>query len=137
MKERGHRINYSRDVPQVEARETLTEKVNAAIQETMDRHLEQRAEGLGRLPGGVLCHRRYGGGVERPGDGVTCGLHDQVPDGTRVSFEVSFAGGVLWVAAGRERYYYNLDLAENRNVTLRTSGEDWVEIRQRRYPGAD
>ena len=34
-----------------------------------------------------------------------------------------------WVASMEERYYYNLDLAENRDLTLRDYlGEDWVEI---------
>lgn len=45
----------------------------------------------------------------------------------RVSFVVSFAEG--WVSSYEERYYYNLNLAENRELTLRELlGEDWVEV---------
>ena len=46
---------------------------------------------------------------------------------TRVSFVVTMAEG--WVASFEERYCYNLDLAEDRPVTLRDLlGEDWVSV---------
>ena len=45
----------------------------------------------------------------------------------RVSFTVSFAEG--WVSSYEERYYYNLDLSENRDLTLRDLlGEDWASL---------
>ncbi len=45
---------------------------------------------------------------------------------TRVSFVVTFAEG--WVASMEERYCYNLDLAEDRDITLADLlGENWVE----------
>ncbi len=45
---------------------------------------------------------------------------------TRVSFVVTFAEG--WVASMEERYCYNLDLAEDRDITLEELlGENWVE----------
>ncbi len=46
---------------------------------------------------------------------------------TQVSFVVTLAEG--WVASMEERYYYNLDLAEDRAITLAdVLGENWVEI---------
>ena len=46
---------------------------------------------------------------------------------SRVSFVVTLAEG--WVASMEERYYYNLDLSEDRDLTLRDYlGEDWVNI---------
>ena len=43
-----------------------------------------------------------------------------------VSFTVDFGEG--WVTAAQERYCYNLDLAENRDITLRDLlGDAWVE----------
>lgn len=43
-----------------------------------------------------------------------------------VSFTVDF--GEAWVTAAQERYCYNLDLAENRDITLRDLlGDAWVE----------
>ena len=45
---------------------------------------------------------------------------------SRVSFVVTLAEG--WVASMEERYCYNLDLAENRDITLaELLGENWVE----------
>ncbi len=45
---------------------------------------------------------------------------------SRVSFVVTLAEG--WVASMEERYCYNLDLAENRDITLADLlGENWVE----------
>ena len=44
----------------------------------------------------------------------------------RVSFVVTFGEG--WVASMTEKYCYNLDLAENRDITLADLlGENWVE----------
>ena len=43
---------------------------------------------------------------------------------TTVSFVVDFAEG--WVSAQQQRFCYNLDLADNRNITLQDLlGEDW------------
>lgn len=43
-----------------------------------------------------------------------------------VSFTVDFGEG--WVTAAQERYCYNLDLAEDRDITLQDLlGDDWVE----------
>ena len=45
---------------------------------------------------------------------------------SRVSFVVTLAEG--WVSSYEERYYYNLDLSEGRNLTIQDFlGEDWVE----------
>ena len=46
---------------------------------------------------------------------------------TTVSFVVDFAEG--WVAAMQQRYCYNLDLANDKDITLAdVLGEDWVGI---------
>ena len=45
---------------------------------------------------------------------------------TRVSFVVTLGEG--WVSSMEERYYYNLDFSEDRDLTLRDYlGENWVE----------
>lgn len=120
-------INYSVDVPQVEAEGDLTEKVNAAIQETMDRHLEQAQKDWDGYREAFFA---TGGTEEEWNDREMDVIVDYTiksQTDTQVSFEVVFAE--CWVAAREERYYYNLDLAENRNITLQDLlGEDWVEI---------
>lgn len=46
---------------------------------------------------------------------------------TTVSFVVDFGEG--WIAANQQRYCYNLDLENDRDITLEDIlGENWVEI---------
>ena len=46
---------------------------------------------------------------------------------TQVSFVVTLGEG--WVSSMEERFYYNLDFAEGRDLTLRDLlGENWVEL---------
>ena len=120
-------VNYSVDVPQVESESDLASSVNALIQERLDRHLEQARQDWEDYRTAFFA---TGGTQEQWGDremDVIVDYEIKSQTDTRLSFVVSFGEG--WVASREERYCYNLDLAENRPVTLRDLlGEDWVEI---------
>ena len=120
-------VNYSVDVPQVESESDLASSVNALIQERLDRHLEQARQDWEDYRTAFFA---TGGTQEQWGDremDVMVDYEIKSQTDTRLSFVVSFGEG--WVASREERYCYNLDLAENRPVTLRDLlGEDWVEI---------
>lgn len=120
-------INYSVSVPEVEAGSSLAETVNALIQAEVDRHLDQARQDWADYRSAFFAT----GGTEEEWGGRTM---DVIVDyeiksqtDTRLSFVVYLAEG--WVSAREERYCYNLDLAEDREITLRDLlGEDWVEI---------
>ncbi|MCX4265490.1 MAG: hypothetical protein OSJ64_01525, partial [Firmicutes bacterium] len=98
-------IDYQVSVPEVKAEGALAQQVNAAIFAT-------------------------GGTEEEWADremNVVVDYEIKSQTDTSVSFVVSLAEG--WVAAHEERYYYNLDLAQNQNITLQMLlGDDWVQI---------
>ena len=84
----------------------------------------------GIVPGDDLYQLFATGGTEEEWAGremdviVDYEIKSQTED--RVSFVVTF--GESWVASMTEKYCYNLDLAENRDITLADLlGEDWVE----------
>lgn len=119
-------IHYDVSVPQVEAEGALAEKVNAAIQEKLDQHLAKARQDWDDYREAFFAT----GGTEEEWAGremdVIVDYEIKSQTDSRVSFVVTFAEG--WVASVEERYYYNLDLAENRDLTLRDLlGEDWVE----------
>ena len=120
-------VNYSVDVPQVESESDLATSVNALIQERLERHLENARQDWEDYRGAFFAT----GGTEEQWAGremdVIVDYEIKSQSDTHVSFVVTLAEG--WVASREERYCYNLDLAENRPVTLRDLlGEDWVEI---------
>ena len=120
-------IHYDVSAPQVEAEGDLAEKVNAAIQEKLDVHLVKAQQDWDSYRDAFFAT----GGTEEEWTGremdVTVDYEIKSQSEDRVSFIVTFAEG--WVASYEERYCYNLDLAENRDLTLRDLlGENWVEI---------
>ena len=119
-------IHYDVSAPQVEAEGDLAERVNTAIQEKMDAHLAKAQQDWDDYREAFFAT----GGTEEEWAGremdVIVNYEVKSQTDSRVSFVVTFAEG--WVASMEERYYYNLDLAENRDLTLRDYlGEDWVE----------
>lgn len=120
-------VNYSVDVPQVDAGSDLAASVNALIQERVDQHLERARQDWEDYRTAFFA---TGGTEEEWGDremDVIVDYEIKSQTDTQLSFVVSFGEG--WVASMEERYFYNLDLAENRPITLRDLlGENWVEI---------
>lgn len=119
-------IHYDVSAPQVEAEGALAEQVNAAIQEKLDAHLAKARQDWEDYREAFFA---TGGTQEEWADremDVIVDYEIKSRTDSRVSFVVTFAEG--WVASMEERTYYNLDLAENRDLTLRDYlGEDWVE----------
>ena len=119
-------IHYDVTVPQLEAEGDLAGKVNAVIQEKVDAHLAKAQQDWDDYREAFFAT----GGTEEEWAGremdVIVDYDIKSQTDTRVSFVVTLAEG--WVASMEERYYYNLDLAENRDLTLRDYlGDTWVE----------
>lgn len=119
-------IQYDVSVPGVEAEGDLARRVNDAIQEKVDAHLARARQDWEDYKDTFFAT----GGTEEEWGGRTMDvivdyeIKSQRSD--RVSFVVTFAEG--WVASMTEKYCYNLDLAENRDITLADLlGENWVE----------
>lgn len=120
-------IHYSVSTPQVEAESSLADRVNAAIQEKVDQHLSKAQQDWDDYRKAFFAT----GGTQAQWGGremdVIIDYEVKSQTENRVSFVVSFAEG--WVSSYEERYYYNLDLAENRELTLRDLlGEDWITV---------
>ncbi len=119
-------INYAVSVPGLEADSTLAERVNAAIQEKMDAHLAKARQDWDDYREAFFAT----GGTEEEWTGremdVIVSYEIKSQSETRVSFVVTLGEG--WVSSMDERYYYNLDFSEDRDLTLRDYlGENWVE----------
>ena len=119
-------IHYDVTVPQLEAEGDLAGKVNAVIQEKMDAHLAKAQQDWDDYREAFFA---TGGTEEEWADremDVIVDYEIKSQSESRVSFVVTFAEG--WVSSMEERYYYNLDLSEDRDLTLRDClGENWVE----------
>ncbi|MUU12912.1 MAG: DUF4179 domain-containing protein [Oscillibacter sp.] len=120
-------IDYKVTVPGVESEGDLAEKVNAEIQERVDAHLAQAQADWDDYKDAFLA---TGGTEEEWADremNVLIDYEIKSQTDTTVSFVVDFAEG--WVAAMQQRYCYNLDLANDKDITLAdVLGEDWVGI---------
>nr|WP_325298529.1 RsiV family protein [uncultured Dysosmobacter sp.] len=119
-------VNYQVTVPEVEGGGTLADRVNDAIQEKVDAHLEKARQDWEEYRDAFFAT----GGTEEEWGGremdVIADYEVKSQTDTRVSFVVTLAEG--WVSSLEERYYYNLDLAEDRSLTLRDLlGDNWVE----------
>lgn len=119
-------IRYDVSVPGLEAEGQLARQVDALIQEKVDAHLAQARRDWAEYREAFFAT----GGTEEEWGGremdviVDYAVKSQTD--TRVSFVVTLGEG--WVASREESYYYNLDLAEDRTITLRELlGENWVE----------
>ncbi len=119
-------IHYEVSVPGVEAEGELARQVNAIIQEKVDTHLAQAQQDWVDYRDAFFA---TGGTEEEWGDremDVIVDYSIKSQTDTRVSFVVTLGEG--WVAAREESYYYNLNLAEDRPITLHELlGENWVE----------
>lgn len=120
-------IDYHVSTPEVDGESALAEKVNALIQERVDRHLEKARQDWDDYREAFFAT----GGTEEEWGGRTMDvsvdyeIKSQTED--RISFVVVCTEG--WVASYEERSYYNLDFAGERDLTLRDLlGEDWVNI---------
>ena len=119
-------IHYDVSVPKVEAEGSLAERVNAAIQEKVDAHLARAQQDWDDYREAFFAT----GGTEEEWGGremdVIAGYEIKSQSDTRVSFVVTLGEG--WVSFMEERYYYNLDLSGDRDLTLRDYlGDTWVE----------
>ena len=120
-------IDYDVSVPEVEADGAVSEAVNAQIQERVDAHLAQAQSDWEAYKDAYFA---TGGTEEDWGDremNVIIDYEIKSQTDTTVSFVVNFAE--CWVSAQQQRYCYNLDLANNKDITLAdVLGEDWVNI---------
>lgn len=120
-------IQYHVSVPEVDAGGQLAQKVNEAIQAKVDAHMAKARQDWADYQDAFFA---TGGTEEEWGDremNVIVDYDIKSQTDTRVSFVVTFGEG--WVASMEERFCYNLDLAENRDITLRDLlGENWVEL---------
>lgn len=120
-------IHYDVSVPKVEAEGGLAQAVNDAIENRVQRHLLKAQKDWDEYREAFFAT----GGTEEEWAGremdVIVDYEIKSQSDSRVSFVVTFAEG--WVASMEERYYYNLDLSEDRDLTLRDYlGEDWVNV---------
>ena len=119
-------VNYTVDVPVVEAEGDTAAAVNAAIQTEMERRLEQARRDWADYQEAFFAT----GGTEEEWAGremdVIIDYAVKYQSETQVSFVVTMAE--CWVAAQEEWYCYNLDLAGDKTITLQDLlGEDWVD----------
>lgn len=123
-------VNYSVAVPQLDAHGELAETVNAAIQSKVEQHMEQARQDWADYEEAFFAT----GGTEADWAGremdVTVDYEVKFQTDTQVSFVVCLTEG--WVTAREERYYYNLDLANEQTITLQALlGEDWIALSNR------
>lgn len=120
-------VNQHVSVPEVDAEGDLAQQVNAEIQERVDA-LTAKAQQDWEDYREVFFST--GGTEEEWNDRVMNVIVDyeiKSQTDTTVSFIVNLGEG--WITASQERYCYNLDLAEDRDITLAdVLGEDWVSI---------
>lgn len=120
-------IHYDVNVPQVENGGDLAETVNAVIQEQVDLLMERAKQDWEDYRDAFFAT----GGTEEEWGGremdVIVDYEIMRQTDTQVSFVVTLGEG--WVSSMEERFYYNLDFAEGRDLTLRDLlGENWVEL---------
>lgn len=122
-------INYHVSVPEIqtEGDDDLAQKVNAEIQERVDAHLEETKQLWAEYREAYLAT----GGTEEEWEqrqmDVIIEYEIKSQTDTTVSFVVNLFQGSF--NAYNELYFYNLDLAEDRDITLEDLlGENWVEI---------
>ena len=120
-------IHYSVTVPEVDAESALAETVNKVIQEKVDQHLAKAQQDWEEYREAFFAT----GGTEEQWAGrqmdVIVDYEIKFQSDTEVSFVVTMAEG--WVSSMEERTCYNLNLTENREITLKDLlGENWAEI---------
>lgn len=119
--------NYQVSVPEIEADSALADKVNAEIQERVDQHLAETKELFADYKEAFLAT----GGTEEEWEqrqmDVIVDYEIKSQTDTTVSFVVDLFEGAF--NAYDQQYFYNLDLENDRDITLEDLlGEDWVNI---------
>lgn len=120
-------IDYDVSVPGVDGSSAVADQVNAEIQERVDEHLAKAQQDWADYQEAFFA---TGGTQEEWGDrqmDVIIDYEIKSQTDSTVSFVVNFAEG--WVSVNQQRYCYNLDLANDKDITLKdVLGEDWVKI---------
>lgn len=120
-------IDYNVSVPGVDGSSDVADQVNAEIQKRVDEHLAKAQADWADYQEAFFA---TGGTQEEWGDrqmDVIINYEIKSQTDTTVSFVVDFAEG--WVSANQQRYCYNLDLANDKDITLEdVLGKDWVKI---------
>ena len=120
-------VDYQLNVPAVEADSETAARVNAEIEERVDALLAKAQSDWQDYQTAFFA---TGGTQEEWGErqmDVIVNYEIKSQTETTVSFVVDFAEG--WVSAQQQRFCYNLDLENDRDITLADLlGEDWVEI---------
>ncbi len=120
-------VYYQAEVPGIEARAAVAQRVNQEIQERVDTHLEECRKLWDEYREAFLAT----GGTEeewaeRTMD-VTVDYEIKSQTDSTVSFVVNLSQGSF--SAYNEQYYYNLDLENDRDITLKDLlGENWVDV---------
>ena len=118
-------IDYSINAPGVAPDSDLARRVNQEIQTRVDDLMDKAQEDWAEYQEAFFA---TGGTREEWGDrqmDVIVDYEIRYQTDTVVSFTVDFGEG--WISGGQERYCYNLDLAEGRDITLANLlGEDWA-----------
>ena len=118
---------YQVSVPEIEADSDLADKVNAEIQERVDQHLAECQQLFAEYKEAFLAT----GGTEEEWEqrqmDVIVDYEIKSQTDTTVSFVVDLFQGAI--NAYDQQYFYNLDLENDRDITLEDLlGEDWVNI---------
>lgn len=105
----------------------IEEAVNAQIQEIVDTHVAQAKEKFAEYKDAFFA---TGGTEEEWGDrtmDINVDYEVKYQEGSVLSLVLTTSE--VWVAAQELRYYYNIDVAQNRELTLKDLlGEDYVNI---------
>ncbi len=105
----------------------IEEAVNAQIQEIVDTHVAQAKEKFAEYKDAFFA---TGGTEEEWGDrtmDINVDYEVKYQEGSVLSLVLTTSEA--WVAAQELRYYYNIDVAQNRELTLKDLlGEDYVNI---------
>jgi len=120
-------VYYQVEIPEVDSDADIARRVNAEIQERVDEHVAEMEQMWTEYHDSFMAT----GGTEeewaqRSMD-VNVAYEVKSQTETTVSFVVDLSQCSF--SASQTQYYYNLDLAHDRDITLRDLlGEDWVEI---------
>lgn len=120
-------VYYQAEVPGIESQAAVAQRVNQEIQERVDAHLEECRKLWEEYREAFLAT----GGTEeewaeRTMD-VKVDYEIKSQSETAVSFVVNLFQGSF--SAYNEQYYYNLDLVNDRDITLRDLlGDDWINL---------
>ena len=120
-------VNQHVSVPEVDAEGDLAQQVNAEIQERVDAHLAQAQQVWEDYHDAFIAT----GGTEDEWSqremNVDVNYEIKSQTSTTVSFVVDLFQGSF--NAYNQQYFYNLDLENDRDITLKDLlGEDWVNI---------